>query len=400
MDENQEKEKEKKGAVDYINQGYNKGKDAYNVLQKLQGGVRIARGTQFGTLIAEGASNVELYPIYAVALAFGILLLLVLVMIFGGGSKAAAAPTCQNITADSVTTTPGTPITITIDGCSIDNPIFSWTSSATGGTFTPTDTQSTLYTPPGFAAYPATITITANVCNPSVQTQCTQSVIEVTVAQATCKSLGGVCATRNLCTAEGNGTISGSSDCGSGVCCSFTPKLKFLCQYSSEVPGCHIDFNGCVPTSVAMIVDTFGLNFTPSQIALANGGAGCSVGSDVIYDFRGWLVNHGFKVTGSLTNGIKLDLSLVQSYLNQGYYVLGEASINFWGNSGTLNPSRSELHAIVIVAVNGNNLTVYDPTYCENGKSGGLRTLRDVNNLGGGDVGKNGWFHTVAIIKN
>lgn len=228
MNENEEEKKKKKGAVDYANQAYNKGSDAYNAYKKVQGAVRAVRGAGAAAEGAEtavgAASTIEVWGPIAILALIILLIIIVIIIIFGGGA-AGEIPTCETITSDSVSTTPGTPITITLNNCSA-NAIFSWSSSVDGGTFTPPDGQTTSYNAPTLPTYPAILTITANVCSNIAPTQCNQYAIDVSIGPPTCESLGGSCVSAQLCRAEGSGTITGATDCSTNVCCNFS---SFTC---------------------------------------------------------------------------------------------------------------------------------------------------------------------------
>jgi hypothetical protein len=247
-----------------------------------------------------------------------------------------------------------------------------------------------------------------------------------TVSGSRCLITGTSCASLNPAMVEDTSGLT----CGSNmVCClptdSATPepptsggtasKIFYLCQYGRvNASGSLIgptwggcSKNGfCTPTSVAMIMDSYIYTsyvkepkYTPITVRNGGGLSGCLLEGSGPWDYLTYIKNNGYKVSNYLTSGGRISLSQVKNLLASGWYILAGAHVTWWQNSGTGNADRSHGHAFVISGISGNDLQVYDPTYCENGKSGGLRTLRDVNNLGIGSVGRGGWSFAIGIKK-
>lgn len=153
----------------------------------------------------------------------------------------------------------------------------------------------------------------------------------------------------------------------------------FYCQADPQwqSSGCSIDIAGCGPTSLAMIVSTFGLAMNPNQMdsvfqqtgARACGDFGSSLG--VFFKSR-WLENNGFEVqsVNLLPSGF-LDLNDAQKYLNpsSGYLIIGASN----GKTFPCPPSgwcrvvgAKVDHIFVVDGVDpsANTMSVRDPLNC------------------------------------
>ena len=207
--------------------------------------------------------------------------------------------------------------------------------------------------------------------------------------------------------------------------------FKFYCQYgevdargnltkrgSWNYGSCSIDGGGCGPTTLAMILSSFGFRITPDEVSKQNRQIGCSVNRGTFtQDFSNfivpWLKSNNFLVAGSLSDTQwspdlshyrgTLRLPTIKNYIDQGYLIYGGANVQ-WAESGGLT-SGYDGHAFMITGVDlaTNSLTVYDPTFCEGpGLPREVRVLRNVNNFSTGDVrcdsNKNcGWSVAYAI---
>lgn len=195
--------------------------------------------------------------------------------------------------------------------------------------------------------------------------------------------------------------------------------IKFICQYGAvnsngrltvrytwNKDSCDISGSGCGPTSIAMIMSAYGDNYSPADVAIPNSRVGCSDNNttaayDIETKFTPWLEKKGYVVSGNLvdwsTGNVNLDA--VNKYLNRGYYILGGADVKYMIASGYNDHYAG--HAFVVSKANGQDFTeVYDPTFCEGGRYGGLRKLDNVNNqsLNGNDNVKR-WIFAFAIKK-
>lgn len=172
--------------------------------------------------------------------------------------------------------------------------------------------------------------------------------------------------------------IQGKGTCTVGHCCS---TFNYYCQYSSQwqSPSCDIAGNGCGPTSMAMILSTFGdTKYTPtytSHNVMGNQGCGyptkCSSGGtynllNSCEDFV-WtnLANLGY-VKGypvAKWNG-QLDTKLAKDYIDKGYLLMSGADLYF----ATWQSLHHGGHSFVIANVDpaAKTALAYDPTFCGN----------------------------------
>jgi len=336
-----------------------------------------------------------------------IVLIILIIMMFSGGSSI----TCTGgVSADSTTASIADPVNITVNGCP-DGVTYSWSEDAStplGGSFSSQGQASTVYTPPAVTSATAVI-IKALVCSDSSLNNCSSYSVTLAVAPATCGDLGGGCAPAAICGANGVGVIQGASDCVSpNICCNFGPgvgnlNLKFFCQYyrpysncnltcsgSTTIGGtctnppttCSIRQAGCVPTSVTMILSSFGVTgynpHTTAEAGVSTGGinansAGCLCYGANVYSFAttiSKLSNGGLhmlsRVNIANSNGT-FNTNLAQTYLNQGCLLLSAADM-YWSDGGSsyrTNFGGPGGHATVLVGIDSSNmLTMYDPTFC------------------------------------
>jgi len=180
------------------------------------------------------------------------------------------------------------------------------------------------------------------------------------------------------------GTISNPSAPGSYV---------FYCQWRGgwSDSSCHINHAGCVPTSIAMIMSTFGdTQWTPRTVADANGGKGCNLPGTVFGRFRSFLEDHGYTIADSVAHGGKFDVELARKWLSEGYIIEAEANI--------VSHSYSGGHGFVITAIDENgNASVLDPNFCR-GNEKGRRTF-NVGRIEYPLIGNNPWGGAHPIKK-
>ena len=231
------------------------------------------------------------------------------------------------------------------------------------------------------------------------------------------RDVGGKCGPASSCT--GSSTINQNASCAgdptstssTDVCCvtpvqitpGAQPPIKFYCQYdphfSPPNSTCNIAVGGCDPTSIAMIVSSFGNIYNPDQVAQANGNMGCTIAGTTFNQTSaaitnwvkpmGYAIQKGFVNPGTTT----IDINAVANITASGAYILAGGCFTYKG--GTHSDGG---HSIVIAGVNPDGtLKVYDPTYCS---TGGLRSFNpstDVH-LNCWD-GNSGWGFAYAIIK-
>lgn len=168
------------------------------------------------------------------------------------------------------------------------------------------------------------------------------------------------------------------------------PNLKFYCQYDSWNYGsCNIVSYGCFPSSLGMIMSSYpgGSGYTPSYVSSQNYdslvGANIGCASNGTYDGTtnageqtavSWAASKGYIVGYSQvawgTSGTGINLTKLQAYLNNGYFILVGAIMPFrptaWSSSNIVGG-----HSVVIYSVNpsAGTVTYFDPTWCVGGTS-------------------------------
>ncbi len=180
-------------------------------------------------------------------------------------------------------------------------------------------------------------------------------------------------------------------------------------------PTCNIEHQGCGPTSIAMILSSYGSTYTPTEIATQRN-IGCTDGTAThhITDMDSWLDARGFRLGPAMFDygSHKLNLADIENFFSKnagkGYYILGGASVRINTSSGLTSDSNHP-HLFVITGVDPatGDLSAMDPTFCEGGNIGGARKIKEPNNFTlttpGPTVGCNpdtnycGWFIAFPI---
>lgn len=184
-----------------------------------------------------------------------------------------------------------------------------------------------------------------------------------------------------------------------------TKQVRFYCQYDNKYTKsyCDITSHGCTPTSMAMILATFGdtkwnpLNTALSQKTRRNG---CFKGgtneSTLLNNFRPWFKSMGYKwPMVNLASGRNFNVKQAKKYLDNGYLLLAGANM-------TYNRSRSGSggHAVVIAGLNTQTriAKVYDPTFCTSDKDYSIRNMDIDKEVVFNSVGS-GWYWVYPIKK-
>jgi len=192
---------------------------------------------------------------------------------------------------------------------------------------------------------------------------------------------------------------------------------------------CDIAGSGCTMTSLAMIMTYFGEHTTPDEASQKGSqnkydvNLGCqspgTLTSQLSKTVMPWLRNKGYKVPGGSNPNMvnfqffdddndgkadryrgRVELKTLKEYLDNGFLLLGGAKITYASGNGLGGPAG---HAFVITDINvgDKSMTIYDPTFCKANRSGGKRTIKNVNDLTGPigcDSNNNcGWSLMMAI---
>ena len=211
-----------------------------------------------------------------------------------------------------------------------------------------------------------------------------------TAAPLSCSQVPGAC--KASC---GDHEIEVSSGkCSTGICCaresnSRPSNFVFYCQWRPNW-GYQIAHKGCVPTSIAMAMSSFGdTKWNPRTVAEANGCAGCYSGTG-FSRFQNWIKSQGYSVSPNLALRNSFNVALARQYLARGYIIVAGANINSHSYNGG--------HEFVITSIDASgNASVLDPNFCRSGERG-QRTF-NVSRIGFPLLGSSPWGGAHAIKK-
>lgn len=155
----------------------------------------------------------------------------------------------------------------------------------------------------------------------------------------------------------------------------FKGSSVFYCQVDpSWNNACNVNYDGCGPTSVAMVTSSFGVNYNPVQMSyiFQNIDAkSCNKGDDSNSNYIGWLQSNGFDIRYVPDNSDgTLNLSQAANYIDTGYIILGSSHQApcpphppAWGCA---DGKTTVDHIFVIDGVDttNNKIAVLDPINC------------------------------------
>lgn len=215
-EEQEEQKDQQKSSFDRANDLINKGQSAYNNAKNLRNVYRSVRALRTGSsAVGTAAATSEVWVPILVILLIVIAVVVIIIMFFGSTPPAS----CEGITADKSSTSVSSPVTITLENCT-PNALVSWGASVSGGTFSPNNTTTTVYTPFS-TTRSVTITVTGKVCNPQAPSLCTEYTIDLVVLDSssyTCPSV----TLHQYCSPEGcnnPGETYGTGTCPSSTRC-------------------------------------------------------------------------------------------------------------------------------------------------------------------------------------
>lgn len=205
--------------------------------------------------------------------------------------------------------------------------------------------------------------------------------------------------------------IAGGQDGSASPALTPAPKtnVKFYCQYDPKWTDsqCRIANFGCDPTSIAIILGSFGdTSYTPTDVAFRNGRIGCegATTKNQTIDALRWARGLGYKVAGlgddDEASGYIVDDSgnfnflRAKKFLDAGYLIHAGAVVTFKSNG-----IKRGGHSFVITDVNpqSQEITAYDPTECTSDNDPGIRTIMPSDI--GGDGTNNTWFWAFPVKK-
>lgn len=177
------------------------------------------------------------------------------------------------------------------------------------------------------------------------------------------------------------------------------PNFVFYCQGNTAWKNhCSIGYAGCGPTSMAMVLSSFGLNMNPvatDKIFQQNGWRGCG-------DFPSYmqsaitsslLPSLGLKAGPNIAYNKILDLRQAKNYLDQGFLIIGSSE-----QYPCANCTSAQLinHIFVVdgVDINSSSVSIRDPNNC---------SYADGNDENPAKIFKNvssfSWFYAYPIGK-
>jgi hypothetical protein len=214
-----------------------------------------------------------------------------------------------------------------------------------------------------------------------------------TPPETQCKDIGGTCQASACTGTDIPNTDAICNDPTLPICCvhlpppGTQPPLHFYCQYDSwNTPTCHIDNFGCAPTSLAMIMSSFGnTSYTPTFVATNNwdsiigANIGCSrtangEGTTTLGALNavGWAQGQGFSSLGSVVKyGGTPNLTTIKQWTSQGYFLFAGAEMPFRCSASSASNCYGGGHSVVIYDANPATGVIYyyDPTWCAGGTS-------------------------------
>lgn len=167
-------------------------------------------------------------------------------------------------------------------------------------------------------------------------------------------------------------TVQGKGTCSSPTarhCCS---NFVYYCQYGGwNTSTCDIAGGGCTPTSIAMIMSTFGdTKYTPIYTAKnITAGQGCdgNVGTGSLIGASKFIMtnikNQGYAIGPVLAyGGGQFNMTLAKKYLDSGYLIINQAVVYFASHQRL----EQHGHSFVITSVDpaAGTAFAYDPTFC------------------------------------
>lgn len=150
---------------------------------------------------------------------------------------------------------------------------------------------------------------------------------------------------------------------------SSNPNFVFYCQGNTAWKNtCLIGYAGCGPTSMAMVLSSFGLNMNPvtvDQIFQKNNWRGCGDSPSYMQlaIASSWLPSLGLKIGPNIAYNKILDLRQAKNYLDQGFLIIGSSD-----QYPCANCTSAQLinHIFVVDGVNigSSTVNIRDPNNC------------------------------------
>lgn len=148
---------------------------------------------------------------------------------------------------------------------------------------------------------------------------------------------------------------------------------SYFCQGAAkwQSSSCNLGNYGCSPTSMAMILNSFGTAISPPEVSLRYfDGAGCNRPTDVA-SYVSKFGSLGFTIGPNLVSLNKLNMLQVENFINAGYLIIAASGpFKCYPTNSCTSPFIAG-HEFVIQGVNPsqNTITIRDPNSCAYGAS-------------------------------
>lgn len=147
------------------------------------------------------------------------------------------------------------------------------------------------------------------------------------------------------------------------------PGFVYYCQGNIAWQQCSLGKAGCGPTSLAMVLSSFGINLTPpqvDQIFQDNGWRSCGDSptrlAAVLQSL--WLKDLGFEVGSNLIRGSSLDPSQAKAYLDGGYLIIASSHNYPCANCTAVGKLVDHIFVVDAVDLSSNTVDIRDPNNC------------------------------------
>lgn len=146
---------------------------------------------------------------------------------------------------------------------------------------------------------------------------------------------------------------------------------SYFCQGASkwQSPSCKLATFGCSPTSLAMILNSFGTKISPPEVANKYfDGAGCNRPTDVA-NYISKIQDIGFTVGPNLVNGNTLNTVQAEKFIKDGYLIIAASGPYSCTSTNNCIGGTISGHEFVIQGVNlsQSSIIIRDPNSCTYG---------------------------------
>lgn len=144
-------------------------------------------------------------------------------------------------------------------------------------------------------------------------------------------------------------------------------EFVYYCQGNTAwANSCGLGVAGCGPTSMAMVLSTFGTVMTPPQLDREWGYRACGdVGSTMEGAIKSqWLKDKGFEHGPGLLQGSHLNAELAKQFIDEKYLIIGSSAVFPCANCKTPGATVNHIFVVDGVDVNNGTVDIRDPNNC------------------------------------